>query len=279
MQKSDLLYPRVQQVLPLLQTSFNHLVSDFGGAKCNLSRSAGDTALAGVAAIQQGLETLEKPTGTSQIPSQVQCWCPQYKTRTHRSNSSEGPRRWFRDWSKRLSELGWSRGSSQWCSGMAKSHQAPGEIWSCVSAQEKGVKPRIILPSEVVESPSLEIFKAQPLLQQGLGWITSRGASNISPSGTLAHQRKWTPWVTSFSQEWLEKYFVWNVPLVFLTSDGFALGICNETAACDLLSLLFPLVVCVALPFSPFKVNLAYLRSCLFCNTFFISVAEQIIYS
>lgn len=169
MQKSDLLYPRVQQVLPLLQTSFNLLVSDFGGAKCNLSRSAGDTALAGAAAIQQGLETLEKPTGTSRIPSQVQCWCPQYRTRTHRSNSSEGPRRWFRDWSKRLSELGWSRGSSQWCSGMAKSHQARGEIWSCVSAQEKGVKPRISLPSEVVESPSLEIFQSPALAPAGIG--------------------------------------------------------------------------------------------------------------
>lgn len=32
-----------------------------------------------MAAIQQGLEMLEKPTGTSQSPSKAQCWSVQYE--------------------------------------------------------------------------------------------------------------------------------------------------------------------------------------------------------
>lgn len=117
-------------------------------------------------------------------------------------------------------ELGWSRGSPQWWPGLAKSHRTQSERWSCVSAQEKGIKARISFPREVVESPPLQIFKAQPLFQQGLAWMISRAASNPSPSGTLMHQRKWTLWMASFSWKWLEKYFVWNVPLFFRVSDG-----------------------------------------------------------
>lgn len=105
--------------------------------------------------------------------------------------------------------------------------------------------------------------------------MVSRGTYNHRLSVTLMWRSKWTPWVSWFPAEWLEKCFVWGLPWGMIFSfftcmfNGIIHSLGNEAMALWLAtkSSHFLLVICGALPFSSFQVNLAYLRSCLFCKT------------
>lgn len=198
MQKSNLLYLRVQQVLPLVKTLFNLVISDFGGGKLQPQQVCRWHRTGRSGCHPAGLGMLEEPSGTLQSPSKVQC----EKVKETWERLQQRAMRMAQGWDQ---EAEWAGVVQRFFSRVRRTLVLLAQWWpkapmhkvkyeAVLQPKRRASRPGSACPEKWWSFHPWRFSKPSPCSSRD--WMISRGSSDLSPSGTLMHQRKWTLRVT-----------------------------------------------------------------------------------